>query len=81
MLEAKFEFFRQENTEYIVMAVLFVVLMLFYFKMKDYFIICCTTLIGSALMVLGISYSNVIDTDFLFSLELGKFKDLDSLVG
>ena len=80
MLESKIDFFKNENTEYIVMAAVFLLLILFYFKMKDYFIICCTALIGSALMVLGVSYSNVIDTDFLFSLELGKFKDLDSMV-
>ena len=80
MLEPQIPFFATPNTEYIVVGLLFGIMMYLYFRVKDYFVIICTALIGSFLMMLGISYSGVIEFDFLFNLEIGKFKNLDSLV-
>jgi hypothetical protein len=73
-------FFAQPHTEYITVALVFVAFMAFYWKMKDYFVIVCTALIGSFFIILGMSYSGMVSMDLLFNLELGKFKNLDALV-
>lgn len=80
MLESSLPFFARQYSEYIPIAILFAGMMVLYYQMKDYFVIACTALVGSFFMILGMSYSGVTEVDFLFSLEIGKFKNLDALV-
>lgn len=80
MLEPSISFFSKPHTEYITIVILFAIMMVMYYKMKDYFVIVCTAMIGAFFMILGLSYSGVTDIDFLFSMEIGKLKNLDALV-
>jgi hypothetical protein len=48
--------------------------------MKDYFIIFCTAFIGAFFLILSLSYFGISEFDFLFNLEMGKFKDLTHVV-
>ena len=52
----------------------------FYLKMKDYFIIFCTAFIGAFFLIISASYFGISEFDFLFNLEMGKFKDLGHVV-
>ena len=79
-LEPKYEFFREDYTEFILVAILFVAFVGFYLKMKYYFIIFCTAFLGAFFLVVSASYFGVSDFDFLFNLEMGKFKDLEHVV-
>lgn len=72
-------FFGKEYTEWIVVGVLFFVFLLLFLKIKDYFIIFCTALLGSSFVILSVHYFGVTEFDFLFELEFNKFSDMKQL--
>lgn len=80
MLEPSISILATPNTEWIFIVGFFIVLMYMYYRVKDYFVIVCTTLIGSFLLLLGMSYSGITEFDLLLSIELGKFKKMSELV-
>lgn len=80
LLEPNFPFFLTPNAEYIPIFIIFVAFLVLFYMVKDYFIICCTGLIGAFMMILGISYAGYFDFDFLLSLEIGKWSEIDKLV-
>jgi len=79
-LEPKYEFFKQDYSEFVIIGILFLGFVGFYLKMKDYFIIFCTAFIGAFFLILSLSYFGISEFDFLFNLEMGKFKDLANVV-
>lgn len=78
-LAKEIEFFVKEHTEWIVIGLLFFVFLLLFLKIKDYFIIFCTALLGSSFIILSVHYFGITEFDFLFELEFNKFNDLKSL--
>ena len=80
MLEKKVEFFQQEHTEYIPIVVIFLAFIVMFYYVKDYFIICCTSLIGAFMMIVGVGYSKYFDIDVLLDLEIGRWNNIDDMV-
>ena len=74
-LEKKVEFFLKDHTEWIVISLLFLVFLVMFFKLKNYFVVFCTGLLGSSFIILSFHYFRITEMDFLFELELNKFKD------
>lgn len=56
-------------------ALIFLVFLLLFFSIKDYFIVISTALLGSSFIILSFHYFHLSEFDFLFELEFNKFKD------
>ena len=78
-LEKKIEFFAKDHTEWIVIIILCLVFVGLFLKIKDYFIIFCTAILGSSFVILSVHYFGITEFDFLFELEFNKFEDIKHL--
>lgn len=78
-LVTQVEFFSNAHTQYIPIALITLALVFFYLKMKDYFIIVNTAILGSFSLVLSLPYYGLTEFDFLFNIEMDKFDDIKTL--
>jgi len=69
----------KDYTEYMLIGVLFLVFALMYFKIEKYFIVICTSPLGSSFIILSFHYFKFTDFDFLFELEFNKYRDIQNL--
>ena len=78
-LITQFDFFSREYTEWITIVGFFLVLFGIYIKLKDYFIMINTAALGSFTMIIALPYFKITKFDFLFDIEMDKFKDIKHL--
>ena len=78
-LITQFEFFTHEHTEWIPVAVFFILLFGLYLKLQDYFIIINTAVLGSFSLVISLPYYGLTSFDFLFNIEMDKFDNIKEL--
>ena len=78
-LVTQIEFFANPHTQYIPIALITLALVLFYLKLKDFFIIVNTAILGSFSLVLALPYYGLTEFDFLFNIEMDKFDDIKKL--
>ena len=65
--------------EYAIIAVVFLVFLILFYTIKNYFVVFSTAILGSTLIMISLHYLGVSNFDFLFELELSEFKDIQKL--
>ena len=74
MLQKKIEM--NDNLQYACMAAVFVLFVIFYFIIKDLFIVFYTAQLGTAFCLISLSYFKITSLDILFEIEITEFDDL-----
>ncbi len=62
--------------EYAIIGVVFLVFIIFFFSIKNYFVVVSTSILGSMLCMISLYYLKVTNVDYLFEMELSEFKDI-----
>jgi hypothetical protein len=78
-LEQSVEFFQAAYTEWILIIVYFLIFMVMYFFIKDYFLILATAIMGSTFVALSLKYLGLTDFDLLFDTQLDKLVQFETL--
>ncbi len=74
MLASKYEFFTQQYTEYIPIAVFLVLFIALFMKIKKTIILICTSILGTVFFSLSLHYLKIIQFDEIFE----NTKDIDN---
>lgn len=79
LLEQNIEFFSKPYTEWIMVAILFVLFTILYIVAKDYFLIMSTAIMGSLFVVISLKYLGITTYDLLFDTQIEKFSEFQNL--
>lgn len=72
-------FFTKPYTEWILIALFFILFTVMYIVAKDYFVILSTAIMGALFIILSLKYMGITDFDLLFDVQIDKFADFDCM--
>lgn len=77
MIQKKLEL--DANYKYGVIAIVFIIFVVFYFILKDLFVVIITSLFGTVFSIISLDYFGITELNIIFEIEISDFEDLTNM--